>query len=41
MFYDEVFGMNGFPKMDKMAGWWQLIYFFMFIPIPGEMIQFD
>ena len=23
------------------SGWWQLKYFFIFIPNPGEMIQFD
>ena len=27
--------------MCTMSGWWQLKHFFIFTPIPGEMIQFD
>ena len=31
---------EGFPKYAASRWWFQTIYFF-FIPIPGEIIQFD
>ena len=30
-----------FFQESNITRWWQLKYLFMFIPIPGEMIQFD
>ena len=38
-----LFGVNlkATPKKEGGSRWWQLKYFFMFTPIPGEMILFD
>ena len=32
---------EGFPIYAASRWWFQTIYIFFFIPIPGEIIQFD